>query len=234
MDRRPSPRVHRPAGEVGGRAPDRDSRRGLLRADPGNDPLSGPDRTDSRLLALAAKPSRRHRPRSVDAGTRLGAILRPRPGRRRHRIHRPGRLPLPLCRAGAVATDRPLPDRGRRPPALGLPRQRTAPLPDSVRRPAADDRLSGPDVRAEPERGGRLRRRRREVRRLAGDQQARLPKRLAGAVFPGPGRQPAVDQRDHAGRGAGQRAAGRQDISAHVQLSRDDRMGAAGREPHRV
>ena len=78
-----------------------------------------------------------------------------------------------------------------------------------------------------PERGRRLRRRRREVRHLAGDEEARLRRRLAGAVLRRPGGQPGLDPGDHAGRGGRQRAAGRQDLPARWQLPRDDRMGAA-------
>ncbi len=54
--------------------------------------------------------------------------------------------------------------------------------------PAGDDRLPGQDGRGASRRGGRLRRRRREVRHLAGDQETRLRRRLAGAVLRRPGR----------------------------------------------
>ncbi len=47
-----------------------------------------------KLHPLAAKPARHDRPRHVDARTGLGAIVRPRPGRRRHRVHDPRRLPF--------------------------------------------------------------------------------------------------------------------------------------------
>ena len=43
-----------------------------------------------------------------------------------------------------------------------------------------------------------------------------------------------LDQGDHAGRGGRQRAAGRQDLPARQQLPRDDRMGPAGRAAGRV
>ena len=125
-------------------------------------------------------------------------------------------------------------DRRRGPHALGVPRQRAAPLPDSVRRPAADDRLSGQTCRAASQRGGGFRRRRREVRHLAGNAKARLRRRLAGAVLRRPGAEPELDPGDHAGRGVRQRAAGGQGLSARLQLPRDDRMGAAGRAADRI
>ena len=100
--------------------------------------------------------------------------------------------------------------------------------------PQTNGRLSGPDGRAKPERGGRIRRRRREVRRLAGNAQARVSRRLARPLLHRFGRKSVVDQRNHAGRGVRQRAAGRKGISARLQLPRDDRMGAAGRKPDRV
>ena len=45
-----------------------------------------------------------HGPRPVDARTRLGAVVHPRPGRRRHRIHGSRRLPLQVRRPDRVAT----------------------------------------------------------------------------------------------------------------------------------
>ena len=119
---------------VGRAGADRDPRRGLFRADPGDDSLVRPRRPNPQLHPLAAKPPGRHDPRLLGAGTRLGAVVRPRPGRRRHRIHRARRFPLQVRRPDRVATDRPPADRGRRARAVGVPRQRAAALPDSVRR----------------------------------------------------------------------------------------------------
>ena len=48
--------------------------------------------------------------------------LDPRSGRRRHRIHRVGRLPLQVCRPGRVGTHGPPVDRRRGPRALGVSR----------------------------------------------------------------------------------------------------------------
>ncbi len=122
----------------------------------------------------------------------------------------------------------------RRPVAVGVSRQRAAALHDPLRRAAADDRLPGQDGRRAPQRGRRLRRRRREVRHLAGNEETRLRRRLAGAVLRRPGCKTALDPGDHAGRGVRQRAAGGQDLPARLQLPRDDRMGVAGRAAGRV
>ena len=100
--------------------------------------------------------------------------------------------------------------------------------------PRADDRVPGQGLRGAARRGGGLRRRRREVRHLAGDEEARLRRRLAGAVLRRPGGQPGLDPGDHAGRGDRQRAAAGQGLPARLQLSRDDRMGAAHRAVGRV
>ena len=198
-------------------------------------PVARPHRPDPQLHPLAAKPPGGHGPRHVGARARLGAVVHPRPGRRRHRIHGARRLPLQVRRPDRVATDRPLADRGRGPRALGVPRQRAAPLHDPLRRSPQQtiDYLAKIAERA-PRRGGRLRRRRREVRHLAGNQETRLRRRLAGAVLRRPGAEPAVDPSDHAGRGVRQRAAGGQDLPARLQLPRDDRMGAAHRAAGRV
>ena len=90
------------------------------------------------------------------------------------------------------------------------------------------------DRRGARQRGGRLRRRRREVRHLAGDEKARLRRRLAGPLLRRPGAKPGVDPSDHAGRGVRQRSAGGQNLPARLQLSRNDRMGAADRAAGRV
>ena len=93
--------------------------------------------------------------------------------------------------------------------------------------PRADDRVPGEGLRGAPQRGHGLGRRRREVRHLAGDEETRLRRRLAGAVLRCPGRQPGLDPGDHAGRGHRQRAAAGQGLLARLQLSRNDRMGPA-------
>ena len=193
-------------------------------------------RPDPQLHPLAAKPAGRHGPRHVDARTRLGAVVHPRPGRRRHRIHGARRLPLqvrrpdrrrslhgycsPKTRAGCCRSS---------PAASGCGTRFPSPIA------AGDDRLPGARSPSEqPDAVVRLRRRRREVRHLAGNEEARLRRRLAGAVLRRPGRKPGLDPSDHAGRGDRQRAAGGQDLSARLQLPRDDRMGAAGRAAGRV
>ena len=129
------------------------------------------------------------------------------------------------------AAARLLPDRGRRPRAGRVSRQRAAALHDSLRRPAGDDRLSGPRRRASiPTRWSSSattarssapgRKRKKHV--YDDGWLARFFDLLVG--------QPELDpSRDHAGRGVRQRAAGGQDLSARGQLPRDDRMGAADR-----
>ena len=73
--------------------------------------------------------------------------------------------------------------------------------------------------------GRRFRRRRREVRHLAGNEKTRLRQRLAGSVLRRPGAKPGLDPGDHAGRGVRQRSAGGQNLLARLQLPRNDRMG---------
>ena len=133
-----------------------------------------------------------------------------------------------------VAIDRPSADRRRGPRALGVPRQRAAPLHDSVCLAPADDRLSGQAGRRAARCDGRFRRRRRKVRHLARNQETRLRRRLARSILRRLGAEPALDSSDHAGRGVRQRAAGGQDLSARLQLSRNDRMGVAARTARRV
>ncbi len=59
--------------------------------------------------------------------------------------------------------------------------------------------------------------------------ETRLRQRLVGAVFRRLGAESKLDSIDHAGRGVRQRAAGRHNLFARLQLPRDDRVGAAGR-----
>ena len=148
VDRRPSSGVRRPARQAGRPGPDRDHRRPVLRADPGDAPFARPRRTDPQLHQLAREPPGGRGPRHVDARTRLGAVLHPRPGRSGHRIHRAGRFPFQECRPGRVAIGRPFPHRGRRPRDVDLPGQRAAPLPDPLRVARANDRVPRPDRRA--------------------------------------------------------------------------------------
>ena len=83
---------------------DRNSRRGVFRADPGDDSLVGPRRPNPQLHPLPAKPPGRHRPRRLGSRAGLGAVVRPRPGRRRHRIHDPRRFPFQVRRPERFAT----------------------------------------------------------------------------------------------------------------------------------
>ena len=80
-----------------------------------------------------------------------------------------------------------------------------------------------------PERGGRLRRRRREVRHLARHQEARLRRRLAAVLLRRAGGEPRLAPDHDAGRSARSTDPLGQDLPARRQLSRNDRMGAAGR-----
>ncbi len=66
------------------------------------------------LLRVAAEPPRRRSPRHVDRRTRLGTEHGQRPGRRRHRLHRPRRLALQKRRPLRRRASRLLPDRRRR------------------------------------------------------------------------------------------------------------------------
>ena len=93
--------------------------------------------------------------------------------------------------------------------------------------PRANDRIPREAVGGAARGDRRLRRRRREVRHLAGDEEARLRGRLAGAVLRRAGGQPELDPGDHAGQGGRQRAAAGQSLPARLQLSRNDRMGDA-------
>ena len=90
---------------IGRRRADRNPRRGLLRADPGDDPLLRPRRADPQLYPLPARPPRRQGSRHVDAGAGLGTNFA-RDGRRGHRIHDPRRLPLQVCRPARRAAAR--------------------------------------------------------------------------------------------------------------------------------
>ena len=107
---------------------DRDHRRGLFRADPGDDSLARPHRPDPQLHPLAAKPPGGHRPRHVDARARLGTVASPATWSTPASNTPCSTIPLQVRRPGRVATVRPLADRGRRPDAVGVPRQRAAPL----------------------------------------------------------------------------------------------------------
>ena len=73
----PSARVHRPAGGTGRARADRDSRRGVVRADPADDPLLGPRRADPRLHPLAAKPAGGHGPRPLGRRNASGSSPAP-------------------------------------------------------------------------------------------------------------------------------------------------------------
>ena len=73
----------------------------------------------------------------------------------------------------------------------------------------------------------RLRRRRREVRRLAGDVSPLLRTRLAAPLLRRAARQSPLDSTLHVFAGAGRDEAGGTHLSAGRQLSRDDRVGLA-------
>ena len=234
MARRGPSRVCRPPGRPGRQGPHRDHRRGLLRADPGHDPQPRPRRPDPQLLPLAAKPPGHDRPRHVGPRTGLGAGLHPRPGQRRHRVHDSRRLPFQDGRADRFAASG-LPDhRGRRPRAERLPRQREAAVHDSLCLARRNDRPPGLALGAAARGGLPVRRRRREVRHLAGNEEARLRGRLALPLLRRPGGQPELAPGDHALGDDRQRAAGGQGLPARLQLSRDDRMGPADRAVGRV
>ena len=92
----------------------------------------------------------------------------------------------------------------------------------------------GAAFRAAARRDLPLRRRRREVRHLAGDEEARLRGRLAHAVLRRAGCQPELAADNDAFGGDRKRAAGGQGLPARLQLPRDDRMGIADRAVDRI
>ena len=235
MARRGPSRICRPPGRPGRQRPDRDHRRGVLRADPGDDPQPGPRGPDPQLHPLAAKPPGHDGSRHVGSRTGLGTGIHPRPGQRRHRVHDSRRLPFQDGRPDRFATPG-LPDhRRRRLRAERLPRQRETAVHDSLCLARGNDRPPGLALRAAAGSGLLVRRRRREVRHLAGNEEARLRGRLALPVFRRPGGQPELAADHHAFGSDRQRAAGGQGLPARLQLSRDDRMGlaygAVGRVP---
>ena len=192
MARRHPPRVCRSSGGVGLQGPDRDHRRGVLRAHPGHDSQPGSRRPDPQLHALAAKPPRYDDPRHVGSRAGLGAGLYPRPGERRDRIYDSRRFPLQDGWSHRFAAPG-LPDHGRRRPlAERFPRQREAPLHDSLWFAGRDDQPPGLALRAAARRSLLVRRRRREVRHLAGNEKTRLRRRLALPLFRRPRGQPEL------------------------------------------
>ena len=177
--------------------PDRDHRRGVLRADPGDDSVAGPRRPDPQLHALAGEPAGRRRSAACGCPSGSGSS-RSLSDLADAGIEYTVLDDFHFKNAGLTedAAARLLPDRGRRAACSRLSRQRAAALHDPLR--ATRRRRSttcGGIGRAASERGGRLRRRRREVRHLAGDQEARLRRRLAAAVLRRPGGQPATGSR---------------------------------------
>ena len=140
------------------------------------DSAARPHRPDASLLAASGRPVRRRSSRHVGARARVGAERSPATSPRRGSSTRI--VDDSHFRGAGISPDRLLgyyltEDEGR---LLKIfPSSRAAPLHDSLCGPAGDDRLSSAAIAEQtPERGGGLRRRRREVRRLAGDEEARL------------------------------------------------------------
>ena len=143
-------------------------------------------------------------------------------------VRSPGRLPL---RAGGLfsrGTGRGLPHGIQRRLRARLPRERAAPVHDSVLGrggDAAGDRAADLPRRAVP--GGDLRRRRRKIRRLARDAPQRLRGRVASPFFRrGRGARRLAHDDDVRGVRL-RRARARKGLPAHLLLRRDGRMGLA-------
>ena len=135
-----------------------------------------------------------------------------------------------FVRAGLFArgAGRRLPHRIQRRRRARLPRERAAPVPDSLRGRggnAAGDRAADLPRRAVP--GGDLRRRRRKIRRLARDAPQRLRGRVASPLFQG-GRGARRLAHDDDVRGVRlRRAPARNGLPAHLLLRRDGRVDLA-------
>ncbi len=149
MARRPAPRISRPAGRAGRRGRIEIIGGAVLRADPGDDPLAATASARSAATPAGSKTACGATVRGMWMPERVWEqSLHPRPGRRRHRVHRARRLPLQERRPDRVAahgyylTE----DDGR---LLSIfPGSERLRYTDSLRRAAGDDRLPGRHRRA--------------------------------------------------------------------------------------
>ena len=132
MARRPPSRILGSPGRAGRGRPPRNRRRRVLRTDPDDDSAPRSRRPDPPLCRVALRSLRHAGQRHVDSRTRLGAIAHQRPGRSRRQVHAARRLPFQKRRPPRRRAARLLHHRERRPAPLRLPRQRAAPLHDSV------------------------------------------------------------------------------------------------------